>query len=89
MTWSAPIALALAAFSSSPTVVITVAPMYFASLIAAEPMPEPPACTSTISPGCSFALSNSMCTAVAKVSGAQEASVGEMLFGAGTTSRAG
>ena len=64
MMWSAPSAFAFSALASSPMVVITVAPMAFAILMAAVPMPEPPACTSTVSPGSSFALSNSMCCTV-------------------------
>jgi len=38
--------------------------MAFAILMAALPMPEPPACTRMVSPGCSLALSNSMCSTV-------------------------
>jgi len=63
--------------------------MAFAILIATEPMPEPPACTSTLSPGCSPALSNSMCCTVAKAIGAQAASRSATPLGTGITRRAG
>ena len=43
--------------------------------IAAVPIPEPPAWTSTLSPGSSRALSNSMCCTVPKAIPAQAASV--------------
>src|SRR6266852_4115322 len=74
MTWSAPSAFAFSILASSPTVVITVQPIAFAILIAAVPMPEPPACTRMVSPGWSLALSNSMCSTVANAIGAQAAS---------------
>ena len=70
MTWSAPSALTPAILESSPTVVMTVQPIAFAILIATVPMPEPPACTSTVSPASSLALSNSMCCTVEKAIGA-------------------
>ena len=41
--------------------VMMVQPMAFAIMIATVPIPEPPACTSTVSPGSNLALSNSMC----------------------------
>ena len=66
--------MAFSALASSPTVVITVQPIAFAILMATVPMPEPPACTSTVSPGSSLALSNSMCCTVANAIGAQAAS---------------
>ena len=53
---------------------MTVQPIAFAILIATVPMPEPPACTSTVSPGSSWALSNSMCCTVENAIGAQAAS---------------
>ena len=49
-------------------------PIAFAILIAAVPMPEPPAWTRIVSPGSSLALSNSMCCTVPKAIGAQAAS---------------
>ena len=52
-------------------------------------MPEPPAWTSTVSPGSSLALSNSMCCTVAKAIGAQAASRKATPAGTGITSRAG
>ena len=52
-------------------------------------MPEPPACTSTVSPVSSLALSNSMCCTVEKAIGAHAASRALMPFGAGMTSRSG
>src|SRR5499426_579256 len=51
--------------------------------------PEPPACTSTLSPGSSLALSNSMCCTVANAIGAQAASRRVTPPGTGITSRAG
>ena len=53
---------------------MTVQPSAFAIWIAAVPMPEPPAWTRMVSPGCSLALSNSMCSTVEKAIGAQAAS---------------
>ena len=70
MTWSAPSARAFSILSFEPTVVMTVQPIFLASWIAAEPMPEPPAWTRIVSPGSSLALSNSMCSTVPKVTGA-------------------
>ena len=81
--------MAFSALASSPTVVITVQPIAFAILIATVPMPEPPACTSTVSPGSSLALSNSMCCTVENAIGAQAASRMAMPGGTGMTSRAG
>src|SRR5262245_42916539 len=89
MTWSAPSALALSALASSPTVVKTVAPAARAIWIAAVPMPEPPACTSTLSPASSLALSNNMCCTVANAIGAQAASRKATPGGTGMVSRAG
>src|SRR5690606_6470281 len=63
--------------------------MALAILMAAVPMPEPPACTSTLSPGSSRALSNSMCCTVPKAIGAQAASSKETPSGTLTTSRCG
>ena len=88
MTWSAPSARAFSAFSSLPTVVMTVAPIAFAMRIAAVPMPEPPAWIRTVSPSSSFALSNSMCWTVPKVMEAQAASVMVTSSGTGTHRRA-
>src|SRR5215470_1260591 len=88
MTWSAPMARALSAFASSPTVVITVQPIALAIIIATVPMPEPPACTRMVSPGSSLALSNSMCSTVENAIGAQAASRSETPAGTGMTSRA-
>ena len=65
------------------------APIAFAILMATEPMPEPPACTSTLSPGSRRALSNSMCCTVAKAIGAQAASRKGTPSGTGITRRAG
>ena len=53
---------------------MTVQPIAFAILMAAVPMPEPPACTRMVSPGSSLALSNSMCCTVENAIGAQAAS---------------
>ena len=89
MTWSAPSAFAFSAFSSSPTVVITVQPIAFAIWIAAVPMPEPPACTRIVSPGSSLALSNSMCCTVENAIGAQAASRNDTPAGTEIVSRAG
>ncbi len=52
-------------------------------------MPEPPACTSTVSPASSLALSNSMCCTVANAIGAQAASRQATPAGTGMTRRAG
>ena len=52
-------------------------------------MPEPPACTRMLSPPCSLALSNSMCSTVEKAIGAQAASRKATPGGTGTVSRAG
>src|SRR5438874_5694568 len=82
-------ALALSTLASSPTVVMTVDPIAFAILIAAVPMPEPPAWTSTVSPGASFALSNSMCCTVENAIGVQAASRKETPAGTGIARRAG
>ena len=68
---------------------MTVQPIAFAILIAAVPMPEPPACTRMVSPGWSLALSNSMCSTVENAIGAQAASRMATPFGTGMTSRAG
>ncbi len=68
---------------------MTVQPIAFAILIAAVPMPEPPACTRMVSPGSSLALSNSMCSTVENAIGAQAASIMLTPFGTGMTSRAG
>ena len=89
MTWSAPSALTPSILQSSPTVVMTVQPIALAIMIATVPMPEPPACTSTVSPGCSLALSNSMCCTVENAIGAQAASRALTPSGTGITSRSG
>src|SRR5262245_1302563 len=68
---------------------MTVAPIAFAIRIAAVPMPEPPACTSTVSPGSNRALSNSMCCTVENAMGAQAASRCGTPGGTGMVSRAG
>ena len=47
------------------------------------------ACTRMLSPGCSLALSNSMCSTVEKATGAQAASRIDTPFGTGMTSRSG
>jgi len=52
-------------------------------------MPEPAACTSTVSPGRSRALSNSMCSTVPKVTTAQAASSKGTSGGTLTSVRAG
>ena len=87
MTWSAPSALAFSILSSLPTVVITVAPTALASWIAAVPMPLPPAWTRMVWPAVSLALSNSMCSGVPKVTGAQAAASSDTP-GAGIAKRA-
>jgi hypothetical protein len=74
---------------SSPTVVMTVQPIFLAIMMATVPMPEPPAWTRMVSPGCSLALSNSMCCTVEKAIGAQAASRKLMPSGTGITRRAG
>ena len=81
--------MAFSTFSSSPTVVMTVAPICLAILIALVPMPEPPACTRMVSPRSSLALSNSMCCTVPNAIGAQAASRKLTASGTGITSRAG
>ena len=52
MTWSAPWARASAAFSSEPTVPMTVAPSAFSHWQAMSPTPPAAAWKSTVSPGC-------------------------------------
>ena len=80
--------MACAHFSSEPAVAITVQPIAFAIFTATVPMPEPAAWTRMVSPGSSFALSNSMCSTVEKVMAAQAASFTATPSGTGTSSRA-
>src|SRR3954470_23739940 len=68
---------------------MTVQPIALAIMMATVPMPDPPACTSTVSPGSSFALSNSMCCTVENAIGAQAASRAAIPAGTGITSRDG
>ena len=60
--------------SSLPAVTITVAPSALASWIAVTPMPLVPPCTSSVSPGCRRARSNTFDQTVKKVSGRLAAS---------------
>ena len=68
-TCSAPSARANSILSSLPTVVMTRAPTSRAIWIAALPMPLPAACTSTVWPGLSSALTSSACHDVRNASG--------------------
>ena len=62
---------------------MTSAPWSFAIWIEAEPTPEPPACTRTLSPGLTPQRATSMCPAVTKTSGTQAATTKERFSGFG------